>query len=152
MHNFPCEFEKGMTGLNHFQLKITSDKGMCKMSSLLTGIAACLSLCCRRAANSRSRPEIMSPEKKGSQRDGFGGEAAEIFFSSTVFRCHMCYKLGRCFRSGSPFKISFAIQRRAKLCSCREAAAAQRPPARCVSFLTTPLLYGTSLLETQNSK
>ena len=80
MHNFPCEFENGMTGLNHFQLKITSDKGMCKMSSLLTGIAACLSLCCRGAANSRSRPEIMSPEKKGSQRDGFGGEAAEIFF------------------------------------------------------------------------
>ena len=142
MHNFPCEFENGMTGLNHFQLKITSDKGMCKMSSLLTGIAACLSLClcCRGAANSRSRPEIMSPEKKGSQRDGFGGEAAEIFFSSTVFRCHMCYKLGRCFRSGSPFKISFAIQR------CYSAAAS--PPV-CVILNNSIIIWDKSI---RNSK
>ena len=108
------------------------------MSSLLTGIAAAAGRC---------------HQKERRQQRTVLAEKPEIFSTAmSVFRCHMCYKLGRCFRSGSPFKISFAIQRRAKLCSCREAAAAQRPPARCVSFLTTPLLYGTSLLETQNSK
>ena len=142
MHNFPREFEKGMTGLNHFQLKITSDKGMCKMSSLLTGIAACLSLCCRRAANSRSRPEIMSPEKKGSQRDGFGGEAAEIFFP-------LLYLDVTCVIS---WVVAFAAGRHSKLASPFSVATAQQLHRRCVSFLTTPLLYGTSLLETQNSK
>ena len=43
------------------------------------------------------------------QPSAFGGGLTAFFPS--VFRCHMCYKLGRCFRSGLPFKISFAIQR-----------------------------------------
>ena len=94
------------------------------------------------------RPNKMSPKGKETV---LAEKKPEIFsLLLSVFRCHMCYKLGRCFRSGSPFKISFAIQRRATLLLPRSSRAA--PSLVCVSFLTTPLLYGTSLLETQNSK
>ena len=55
--------------------------------------------------------QMMGPSEMVFSDDAVGGCLTVYIFFGCLW-CHMCYKLGRCFLSGSPFKISFAIHQR----------------------------------------